>query len=1614
VTCTFTNTKRGRIRVDQVTDPAGEPDTFNFTLTGGPDSIDQSFGLTDLAAPHDSGLVRPGGYSTAQLAPPAGFDLDSATCDDGSAPGSIALAPGETVTCTFTNVKRGRVRVDVVTTPSGDPETFDFGMAGGPSDMDASFSLADLTPPHDSGMLQPGAYAVSDSGPGAEWDLAGSVCDDGSAPGSIALAPGETVTCTYTYVKRGHVRVDVTTSPSGTSDVFNFTLAGGPADAVLNQAFGLADASSPHDSGPAKAAAYAVTPLATSADWDLGSATCSDGSAPSAVALGSGETVTCTFHYVKRGHLIVDVVTVPSADPHLFDFSLDGGPADAAVDQSFGLADASTPHDSGVIKPGSYAIAALDSNVEFDLSGATCNDGSAPSAVGVGAGETVTCTFTYVKRAHIFVDVVTEPSGMAKSFAFTLTGGPADAPANQAFGLTDAAPPRDSGALKQGAYVVASGDPGPEWDLDPSRTSCDNGDSPAQIAVGAGDSVTCTFTFVRRGHIRIDKVTLPAHDPQSFAFTLTGGPDSLNLATSLTDDSPAWNSGAIRPGTYAATEGAAGPAWNLTGMRCDDGSAPGSISLEAGEVVTCTFTNTKRAILTIVKESIPDDPQDFAFSITSSGYAGGMTLDDDADATLPKTDSVQLPNGNYTIVESNPGPAWDPTAVQCVSGGSPIGSTSVPNRTAHVNLAPGAEVTCTFTDTKRGRIFVEKLVVPESTGTGFDPRTFPFEFDPTWGPDFSLAHGQIHNSGWIRGGVRYTVSENPPAHWQVSSECTYADGRLTTGGASIAIDLPAGQEVHCTFTNDLTIHPGSSGFWRNWSNHYTSNQFLLIISESLDESRVHETLYDGDGDLIDGAQAIVMSLYDNGGGSNEQQLVRELTTMFFNVGVTEEPVLQSLRSGDGLCLDCVVEADEVPGAIALLESRAPCPTGNGVWRVQDVVNVVEANWTGNLVTHDLSFTLTSGEISILTALLDGINDGRYLEVDASDYPNSLKCLSAPGPGSGYGPVMTFYRDADGDGYGDPDQRLQVCDGSTPSGYVADDHSDCDDSEALSNPGMSEVLCDGIDNDCDGVIDTGTDTDSDGIDDACDAFPNDPERSGPFIVGGLDVDEQWQNVGLPGPYAHPVIIAGVPTYNDTDPGVVQIDDVANRDFDIRFKEWAYLDGLHEAMESVSYMVSEAGRFTMADGSIWEFGTFTLDGTAKYIHVNFSQPFGLKPAVFLTAQEATGTQPVTVRARNVSRFGFDAALYEEEALMDGHVATPVGYVAIHSPAGFGNVTPLGSDLPYYLNRPRVDYRFRPVLSFNLKLDEEDSFDPERWHKDENVWVMAMGGHLVAQDVSATGVDVVTPRCLLPEPTAAMEWGSIDGVANQWIQIPLAKSYTDPVVVVKMASSLDMEPGVLRIRNVNADSFEVRFQEWSYLDGSHLGERVFYMVAEAGQHDLGDLHVEAGTLTTSATADAGTWELVGLTAPFAGHPAVFAALQSYHDPVPATIRVKDPTAVSFALTMQEEEASVDAARAAETVGWIAVDMGSTTTPSGRYVEILMRRIGGEYRNVNFTPANPDRRFRTVVADMDSNVGTDAADLRHSNLGLNRVKVVVQEEQSVDVDTSHPLEDVCLFVAE
>jgi len=65
-------------------------------------------------------------------------------------------------------------------------------------------------------------------------------------------------------------------------------------------------------------------------------------------------------------------------------------------------------------------------------------------------------------------------------------------------------------------------------------------------------------------------------------------------------------------------------------------------------------------------------------------------------------------------------------------------------------------------------------------------------------------------------------------------------------------------------------------------------------------------------------------------------------------------------------------------------------------------------------------------------------------------------------------LTTFFLDGDGDGFGSPVQPFDAC--VAPPGYL-EDNSDCNDFSVLTNPIAPEV-CDGIDNDCDGLQDDG--------------------------------------------------------------------------------------------------------------------------------------------------------------------------------------------------------------------------------------------------------------------------------------------------------------------------------------------------------------------------------------------------------------------------------------------------------------------------------------------------------------------------------------------------------------
>lgn len=105
-------------------------------------------------------------------------------------------------------------------------------------------------------------------------------------------------------------------------------------------------------------------------------------------------------------------------------------------------------------------------------------------------------------------------------------------------------------------------------------------------------------------------------------------------------------------------------------------------------------------------------------------------------------------------------------------------------------------------------------------------------------------------------------------------------------------------------------------------------------------------------------------------------------------------------------------------------------------------------------------------------------------------------------------LRTWYRDADGDHYGTPDDSLTRR--RAPEGYVVNDQ-DCDDSDKRVRPWAWEVE-DGKDNNCNGKIDEGfvdetwyRDADGDGFGDALDSqlAPRAPDG---YVRNALDCDD----------------------------------------------------------------------------------------------------------------------------------------------------------------------------------------------------------------------------------------------------------------------------------------------------------------------------------------------------------------------------------------------------------------------------------------------------------------------------------------------------------------------------
>ena len=196
--------------------------------------------------------------------------------------------------------------------------------------------------------------------------------------------------------------------------------------------------------------------------------------------------------------------------------------------------------------------------------------------------------FGNYKTGKLIVKKVNLGGDQADAFGFTTTGA-----GTSSFSLAASDAPKEFGSLKPGSYSVAE-TADPRYTL--TNAECSDGSDPASIKVDSGETVTCTFTNTRKADLSVTKTEGgSATLSRTWTFTLSGGPDQVELARSTADGNPV-GFGSLAPGEYTLCEVDLPDGWHSSLGVAADGKVCTQLELAAGESGEFTVDNTTPAI----------------------------------------------------------------------------------------------------------------------------------------------------------------------------------------------------------------------------------------------------------------------------------------------------------------------------------------------------------------------------------------------------------------------------------------------------------------------------------------------------------------------------------------------------------------------------------------------------------------------------------------------------------------------------------------------------------------------------------------------------------------------------------------------------------------------------------------------------------------------------------------------------------------------------------------------------------------------------------------------------------------------------------------------------------
>ena len=278
-------------------------------------------------------------------------------------------------------------------------------------------------------------------------------------------------------------------------------------------------------------------------------------------------------------------------------------------------------------------------------------------------------------------------------------------------------------------------------------------------------------------------------------------------------------------------------------------------------------------------------------------------------------------------------------------------------------------------------------------------------------------------------------------------------------------------------------------------------------------------------------------------------------------------------------------------------------------------------------------------------------------------------------------------------------------------------------------------------------------------------------------------------------------------------------------------------------------------------------------------------------------------------------------------------------------------------------------------------------------------------VTDDIGAASSTTTTITTTDETPVFQIELGEVE-IDHKWLRIDFSDPFINPVVVAGPPSRNDSDPCVVRIRNITTTGFDIRIQEWDYLDGTHAKETVAYLVMEQGNFTLDDgTMIEAGQFTSTDS----NFQAIQFNTTFTTEPVVMTSIATFNEEDAVTGRLRNISTTSFEHKTQQQE-SLNA-HGNETGTYIAWEPSNNSIDT---INIIVDKTEDKVRSRWYTVDYGEELSELPIffGTMQSQDGSEASTVRYTNKTNTEVQIMIEEEQSLDDETWHTSETVGYFL--